>query len=60
MLFYVDKYEQAKEMKMENSEATPRSFSNTRSNNVQYNIYMDYHIRVEEKKEKTRKKDANF
>ena len=45
---------------MENSEATPRSFSNTRSNNVQYNIYMDYHIIVEEKKEKTRKKDANF
>lgn len=45
---------------MDNSEATPRSFSNTRSNNVQYNIYMDYHIRVEEKKEKTRKKDANF
>lgn len=41
---------------MENSEAGPRSFSNTRPNNVQYNIYMDYRIRVGEKEEKNKKK----
>lgn len=43
---------------MENSEATPKSFSNTRSNNVQYNIYMDYRIRVERKKEKKKQEKS--